>query len=213
MDMIDLEAFRRTPLDPTPFDHICVPGFVPPQALAAINSDFPDLTIPGSVPLDVAPHGPAFAALIAALRGPAIEAAFAEKFQVPLAGRPRMFTVRAMCRPEDGQVHVDSASKLITVLIYLNPGWRADGGRLRLLRSPDLEDFAAEVPPDAGTLLAFRRSARSWHGHYPYAGPRRAIQMNWVSSGLYVWHEQWRHRLNARRKLRAAARDASRQSA
>ena len=41
-------------------------------------------------------------------------------------------------------------------------GWEADGGRLRLLRRPDdLNDMIAEVPPTAGTLIAFRRSDRS----------------------------------------------------
>jgi hypothetical protein len=79
----------------------------------------------------------------------------------------------------------------------MNPPWEAGGGRLRLLRTPNLEDYTAEVPPDEGTLLAFRRSDTSWHGHEPFEGPRRAIQMNWVKHSVYIWHEQWRHKLSA----------------
>ena len=39
-----------------------------------------------------------------------------------------------------------------------------------------------EVPPTEGTLLAFRRADNSWHGHKPFAGERRVIQFNWVTS-------------------------------
>ena len=52
---------------------------------------------------------------------------------------------------------------------------------LRLLRSStDIEDYAAEVVPEKGNLLGFRRCDRSFHGHKPYAGPRRAIQLSWL---------------------------------
>ncbi len=57
------------------------------------------------------------------------------------------------------------------------------GGRLRLLRSADnLDDAIMEVPPAEGTLLAFKRADNSWHGHKPFAGERRVIQFNWVTS-------------------------------
>lgn len=204
MTMLDLGAFRATPLKGDPYDHLVVPGFVRREFLPALRDDFPELLMPGSVPLGVVPHGASFQRLIDELNGPEVERAFALKFAVPLKGYPRMFTVRAQCRATDGKVHPDSSSKIITVLIYLNPPWHAEGGRLRLLRSPDLGDYAAEVPPDEGTLLAFRRSDTSWHGHAPFEGPRRAIQMNWVRNGFYVWHEQWRHRVGALLKLGSA---------
>ena len=44
------------------------------------------------------------------------------------------------------------------------------------------EDIIVEVPPVAGTLLAFKRSDNSWHGHEPFAGERRVIQFNWLTS-------------------------------
>ncbi|MCC6470692.1 MAG: 2OG-Fe(II) oxygenase [Alphaproteobacteria bacterium] len=194
MSLIDYDAFYRAPLGREPFDHVCVPGFVKPAALPLLGRDFPMPGIPGSVPLGLAPHGPVFAALARELRGPDIQQAFESKFGIDLGGCPRMITVREQCRLEDGQVHVDSASKVITVLIYMNPPWESAGGRLRLLRSRNLDDYAAEVAPEAGTLLAFRRSETSWHGHEPFEGPRRAIQLNWVKNGFYVLQEQLRHR-------------------
>jgi Rps23 Pro-64 3,4-dihydroxylase Tpa1-like proline 4-hydroxylase len=109
-----------------------------------------------------------------------------------------MVTVRAHCRARDGQIHTDSKGKLITVLVYLNQSWEADGGRLRLLRSPDdIDDYVAEVPPDEGTLLAFRCSDNAWHGHKSFEGPRRAIQLNWVVDDAYLRREQRRHRISA----------------
>jgi len=201
--MIDLDAFERTALRREPFDHLSVPGFVRAASLPALRRDFPRPGIAGSIPLGVAPHGPAFAALVAELRGPALRAAVARKFAIDLDRRPLTFTVREQCRLNDGQVHVDSASKLVTALIYMNPPWQAEGGRLRLLRSQDLEDVAAEVPPEEGTLLIFRRSERSWHGHAPFEGERRAIQMNWVKNGLYAAQEQLRHRAIAWWKRRS----------
>ena len=80
----------------------------------------------------------------------------------------------------------------------MNPKWEESGGRLRLLRSgTDLEDFILEVPPEEGTLLCFRRSENSWHGHKPFVGPRRVIQMNWVTSQKVLRYENRRHRLSA----------------
>jgi hypothetical protein len=56
------------------------------------------------------------------------------------------------------------------------------------------------VPPDAGTLAAFRRSDRSYHGHKPYEGPRRAIMFNWMTDHQARQQELSRHRFSARLK-------------
>jgi len=70
----------------------------------------------------------------------------------------------------------------MTALIYLNEDWSSTGGRLRLLRNAnDIDDYVAEVPPVSGTLLLFKRSDNSWHGHKPFVGPRRTVQINWVT--------------------------------
>ena len=91
-----------------------------------------------------------------------------------------MTTVRGRCDLSDGKIHTDSTSKIITVLIYMNETWDQPGGRLRLLRSAtDLNDIIVEVPPVAGTMLACHNS---WHGHESFAGERRVIQFNWLTS-------------------------------
>ena len=69
---------------------------------------------------------------------------------------------------------------------------------MRLLRSPDdLSDYVAEVPPDRGTLLLFRNGPNAWHGFEPFEGPRRVIQVNWVTDESVVRREGARHQFSA----------------
>jgi hypothetical protein len=182
-DYLRLEALRATPLVREPFAHLVVPGFVSAAGLAAINADYPKISAPGSFPTDQLTFGPAFQTLLDELESDRFRDVFEEKFAVDLGGRPTITTVRGRCDASDGKIHTDSKTKIITVLIYMNPSWENSGGRLRLLRSArDLNDIIVEVPPVAGTLLAFKRSNNSWHGHESFSGERRVIQFNWLTS-------------------------------
>jgi hypothetical protein len=198
---IDLALFERATLATDPFPFVLVPGFVPAAMRAALSDAYPKIERPGSFPVADLRFGAAFGDFLAEIEGPAMRAAFAKKFDIDLEGRPTMVTVRGQAQLKDGSIHTDTASKLITVLIYMNESWEAPGGRLRLLRSDrDLEDMVAEVPPAAGTLLAFRVTKNSWHGHLPASGPRRVVQLNWVESEAVVRRERLRHGLSARVK-------------
>jgi SM-20-related protein len=201
LDLLDLEGLRAAPLAREPFEFIVVDGFVREDALPAILADFPAIRGTGSFPIETLAHGPAFAELAAALRGPALRRAIEQKFEVDLGDRPTLLTVRGKSDGRDGHIHTDSPSKIITLLLYMNPVWEYPEGRLRLLRGPgDLEDYAREVAPLAGTMLAFRRSDQSFHGHYPHWGERRSLQLNWVSDMAVVRRELGRHRWSARLK-------------
>jgi SM-20-related protein len=198
---INFSAFDRTALIQEPFPYMIVPGFVPAAMLPAVSRDYPAIERGGSFPLRSLDYGPAFAALVAELEGPAMRAAVARKFAIDLAGRPTMVTARGQSTTADGHIHADAPSKLITLLLYMNEAWETPGGRLRLLRGPDdLEDAVAEVPPIAGTLLAFRVTPNSWHGHKLAVGPRRVVQLNWVTGRGVVRRERFRHELSARIK-------------
>jgi len=195
---IDVEAVKRAKVAREPFPYFLVPGFVKAEALAAINADFPDVAHAGSFPLPTLTFGPAFQRFMEAIRGAEFKAAVADRLGLDLTARPDMVTVRGISAARDGQIHTDSVTKLVTVLIYMNGKWEAPGGRLRLLRSPDnLNDVIAEVPPDEGTLLVFENKPNAWHGFEAFDGPRRVIQLNWVTSGRVVWWEQTRHKVSA----------------
>jgi SM-20-related protein len=195
---LDTDALAGTVRERDPYDYAIVPGFVRAAALPAIHDSYPDIEKPGSFPYHTLEYGAAFSSLLDELQGPAMRAAIEKVFDVDLTGRPTTVTVRGQCQQKDGRIHPDSTEKIITVLVYMNPAWEESGGRLRVLRgNNDLENFAAEVPPDEGTLLAFKRSDTSWHGHKPFVGPRRVLQLNWVTSDKFAKRERRRHAISA----------------
>jgi hypothetical protein len=104
-----------------------------------------------------------------------------------LVSMPTTVTVRKFCERTDGNIHTDHKSKVITVLIYFNEKWDNEAGQLRLLRSKDdIENYAAQVIPSGGSLLAFRRTDHSWHGHTQFVGERRMVQVNYLDQGLFA---------------------------
>ena len=196
--VLDLEAFRAAPLTREPFMSTVVPGFVHPADADAILADYPAIAHAGLLPLGATRYGPHFGELIDELRSARVARAFSEKFDIPLNPNSIMITVRGRCQQRDGRIHTDSRAKLVTALLYFNDGWDAPGGRLRLLRRPDdLDDMIAEVPPDTGTLVAFRRSDNSYHGHYPFVGVRRYVMVNWMATGFAAQRELLRHKISA----------------
>jgi hypothetical protein len=199
--ILDLERLRAAPLSREPFDFVVVDRFVRAEHLPGLVADFPAVPRHGSFPLPALACGRRFAELAAELEGAALRDEIAGKFAIDLSGRPTMITLRGRSDGRDGRIHTDSASKLITLLLYMNPAWDEAGGRLRLLRrADDLDDYAAEVPPLAGMMVAFRRSDRSFHGHCPHKGERRSVQLNWVSDPAVVRRELARHTWSARLK-------------
>ena len=201
MGLLKLESLAGTPLTTDPYEYVVVEHFLDEAAKGQILGGFPDMPDPGSFPLSELQIGPGLQALFDALDGPDFRKAVEQKFGLALEGRPTMFTLRGRCDARDGRIHTDSKKKIVTVLLYLNEGWQEEGGRLRLLKNgEDLNAVAAEVSPSYGTLLVFRRSDRSWHGHEPYVGPRKVIQMNWVVSDKVAAWEQLRHRISATAK-------------
>jgi SM-20-related protein len=201
MSMLNYAHFDAAPLQRDPYDYLVVPEFIKPEALDAINQDYPSLPGPGSHPIENTEYGAAFAEFWTEVTSPGFRARFAEKFGIDLEGSPVMATVREFCEESDGHIHTDSKTKIITVLFYFNKVWPHEGGRLRILRSADdLADYADEVVPERGTMLAFRRSGTSFHGHRPFVGERRIMQMHWVDAKRIARNERKRQSLKWRFK-------------
>jgi SM-20-related protein len=197
----DLAQLRASPLRRDPFDFVVVENFLSGDSLPALVEAFPAISGHGSYPLSTVACSPPFARLAQELEGEEMRAAIEDKFTIDLTGRPTMITLRGHSDGKDGGIHTDSASKLITVLIYMNREWDDPAGRLRLLRGPDdLDDYVAEVPPLAGAMVAFRRSEASFHGHRAHIGRRQSIQLNWVTDAGVVRRELGRHVWSARWK-------------
>lgn len=84
--------------------------------------------------------------------------------------------------------HRDLPEKLVTHVLYFNRSWDpAEGGCLRILRSADPEDVAAEIPPLVGYSSVLVRSDRSWHAVSQVAGrsgrSRRSVTVTFYPPG------------------------------
>jgi SM-20-related protein len=181
MSLIDINAVRAAQLHTDPFDFMVAPGFLAPEALRQANADYPAIDTAANHALENLQYGPAFEALMAELRDSSFAAVLGERFDMDLVALPTTITVRKFCERTDGNIHTDHKSKVITVLVYFNEQWDHAEGQLRMLRGKDnIEDYVAQVPPLGGTLLAFRRTDHSWHGHTQFVGERRMVQLNYL---------------------------------
>ena len=206
MAHLNLDRLRSAKLETDPYPFVVVPGFLSAGSLRQINETYPRIERGGSFPIECLEAGMTIKEVIDELDGPEFQAIIEDKFGIDLHGRPKMYSLRGYTRRKDGQIHTDSKDKIVTVLLYLNETWPHVGGRLRILRSSnDVDDFAAEVPPDNGTLLVFKRSEVSWHGHHPFEGPRRSLQMNWMTSESSKGFHRVRHTVSATFKKLIAA--------
>ena len=198
MAHLELQRLRAARVETQPYSYTIVPGFLGPDSVQRINATYPKIEKGGSYPIESLEAGMTIKEVIEELDSLEFEALIAEKFGVALAGRPKMYSLRGYTRAKDGQIHTDSKDKIITVLLYLNENWSHAGGKLRLLKNGhNVDDYVAEVPPDNGTLLVFKRADNSWHGHHPFDGPRRSLQMNWMTSAGSKGFHAIRHKISA----------------
>ena len=191
MSVLNIAAFDNAPLERDPFNFLVVKDAIRPETIENLNRDYPQIDKPANYdPADLE-YGPSFRQLLEELDSPEFERHVARKFGVDLSGSIKTITVRKYSESSDGNIHTDHWSKIVTLLVYFNPEWPQEGGRLRMLRSPkDIEDYQAEVAPVGGTVLAFQRSGNSYHGYKRFDGERRMIQMSWVKPSRLAWYSQ-----------------------
>lgn len=178
--LLDLAPFRAAPVRNDPYPWVTAAGCLWPEALPTLRRDFPALPRPGYHPVATFTPRGAFAALLAEIEAGALDAAMGEKFGIDFQALPRLVTVRQVSAAHEGRPHTDSASKVATLLLYLHPGWANPAGRIRVLRRDSLADPVAEVSPEEGNVFAFLRGEQSWHGHTPFVGERRVVQVAWL---------------------------------
>jgi hypothetical protein len=196
--VLDADALRRATLVPEPFPYLIIDNIIRPEVLSEVVGSFPAIKKRGSFPLHAVACSGRFATLMQEMQSDELRDLIGERLGMDLTNKPPMITVRGRTSEKDGEIHTDSTSKLVTVLLYLNPGWASSVGRLRLLyNNRDLAPYAAEISPEAGRCLIFKVTPNCWHGHEPFDGERRTIQLNYVSSDKVRDRELNRHRLSA----------------
>ena len=195
---MDADALRKATLVPEPFPYLIIENFIRPEVLSDVVGSFPAIKKRGSFPPHAVASSGLFATLMQEMQSDELRDLIGERLGMDLKGKPPMVTVRGRTSEKDGEIHTDSTSKLVTVLLYLNPGWASPVGRLRLLyNNRDLVPYAAEISPEAGRCLIFKVTPNCWHGHEPFVGERRTIQLNYVSSDKVRDRELNLHRLSA----------------
>jgi len=187
---LDLERIRKASVNDAPY-----PYFVSTRALiageaSAVARDFPPIQRAGAIAANDTDYGPVFGKLLDELRSDEFRGLIADKFEIDLEGKEIVINVRGQSRWTDGNIHTDTPSKLITVLLYFNDAGEATHTTgLRILRnSRNIDDFVEEVPPLLGTMVAFKVTPNCWHGFKPFEGARHSLQLNYLS-GVKTKHK------------------------
>jgi SM-20-related protein len=182
LSVLNADAVRNAPLSKDPYCFFLGSGILKEDAIPELKRDFPNITKPGYLTVDEVDLKGRFKTLIDEIESDEFSSVLSEKFGIDLNQYPRLTTIRKLSQAKDGRIHTDGPSKVMTMLIYMNDEWQADGsGRLRVLYDEkNFEPYAAEVPPTMGTVFGFLRSDKSWHGHQPFAGERKVVQTAWI---------------------------------
>lgn len=182
LSIIDVEAVRSAPLAREPYDFFLGHNILKADAVDDLRRDFPAIDKPGYLTVDEVDLKGRFRQFVDELESDEFSRELSQKFGRDLVSCPRLTTIMKRSQPKYGAVHTDGPSKVMTLLVYMNDDWSPEGpGRLRVLYDDKaFQPFAAEVPPTMGTVFAFLRSDTSWHGHEPFTGERRVVQVAWV---------------------------------
>lgn len=188
--VIDLARIETAVVKQSPYPYFVSTGTLGSDQATAVASAFPKIDRPGAIAVNDTDPGPAFARLLEELRSDEFRKVIADKLDVDLDGKEIIINVRGQTRWTDGNIHTDTPSKLVTVLLYFNkPGEVTDATGLRILTNGrNIEDFVEEVPPLLGTMLAFKVTPDCWHGFKPFSGVRHSLQLNYLS-GVKTRHK------------------------
>ncbi len=169
-----------------PFPFLIAHGQLPGDARRMLRDDFPDYKEAGFFPWEPGQCGASINRLIEQATAPAMVKALSQRLGIDnLDGYPTLVTICRHLNKRHGTIHTDSRSKVATALIYLNEEWPdTSAGCLRFLERIDDIDamLAPEVKPLYGELAMFKRCDNSFHGHLPWEGERRVIQIAWLVS-------------------------------
>jgi hypothetical protein len=189
-NVIDLARIERGTLATQPYEWAFIDSLFSPANAAALSASFPRdgyKTVKGydgekgyayearalihmgaGAPAHVAGLSAVWRQLAEDLLAPGYRAALTRLLRRDLGSLPMEVNVfryppRAWLGP-----HVDLKDKLITHVFYFNEVWHeGQGGCLNVLRSPDMADSAATVPPLVGHSALLVRSEHSWHAVSP----------------------------------------------
>lgn len=181
---IDVSKIAQAPVTREPFTYFSGENILRPDMIDAMERDYAQMPNAGFLTLrEIEPKG-AFATFLEELQGAAVADAVSNALGFDLRDRPRLVTIMRLCPKRAGRIHTDGKAKLATMLVYFNRKWPAGhAGAIRALKTEDnIDDYVAEVSPLMGNFFGFLRSDHSWHGHLPFEGERKVVQITWLES-------------------------------
>jgi hypothetical protein len=197
LSLVNVEAVREAPRSREPYDYFLGSGILKAEAIPDLKRDFPAIEKPGYLTVDEVALKGRFKTLIEELESPDFTEVISRKWGRDMHPYPRLTTIMKRSQPKYGAIHTDGPSKVMTMLVYMNDDWGADtGGRLRILYDGEhFEPYAVEVPPTMGTVFGFLRADNSWHGHRPFTGERKVIQIAWVRDAKELERKKSRNKV------------------
>ncbi|MFS1525864.1 2OG-Fe(II) oxygenase [Microbulbifer sp. 2304DJ12-6] len=201
MSQLAIDRLNAAEVKAAPFPHFYLAQSLPPDEASALIRSFPALHKGGSFNIEDVKISARLRRFVEQFDSAEVRRILGEKFELDLTDKPMMATLRGYSRAKDGRIHTDSKSKLITVLVYLNETWPSPTGRLRILRNgDDMEDYADELLPGPGALVAFKVTDNCWHGYRSFTGKRQSIQINFLTGDRAKSKHQFFHGISARIK-------------
>lgn len=183
-----------------PFSFMVAHGVLPTDRRTDLANDFPRYPEAGYFPYEKTDCGPSVQRLVERLTAPQMADAVGQHIGIEHLSRyPTLVTLCRNLNKRHGTIHTDSQSKVATALLYLNESWPdTSAGCLRFLANIDSIDatLMPEVKPLYGEFVAFKRADNSFHGHLPYEGERRVIQVAWLISEKAKAHKTQRGNLS-----------------
>lgn len=197
LQILSPDAISASDYSSDPYPHFLGKGFLRAESIEALRRDFPAIEKPGYLTVDDIELSGSFKQLIEEIESPELTEVLSQRFGLDLHQYPRLTTVRKWSRGNDGRIHSDGTSKIMTMLVYMNDEWQAsEDGRLRVLYDEhNFDPYACEVPPTMGTVFGFLRRDNSWHGHKPFTGERKVVQTAWIVDSAQVERKKNRNTL------------------
>ena len=92
--MLNFSQLRSAKVNSEPFPHLIECNSIAEDELPGLLADFPDVSVPGSIPVSELAGGPNFQRFITELEGPNFRELLEQKFSLDLNGRPVVTTAR-----------------------------------------------------------------------------------------------------------------------
>ncbi|MDE2421303.1 MAG: 2OG-Fe(II) oxygenase [Gammaproteobacteria bacterium] len=166
-----------------PFNFVLANNILSNEAQFELDRDYPKYKEAGFLPYNPDECGPSINTFVEELTSKGFSDYVGDMLGIEnLHQYPTLITLCHLFNKRFGTIHTDSKSKVATALIYMNHDWPdTSDGCLRFLKRID-DIVVPEIRPIYGNFTIFKRSDNSFHGHLPYEGERRVIQIAWLTS-------------------------------